>query len=673
MHTLIVRVQFKSMLCYKQYKENLKKIKKDESDKTNEEFSEKENDISPSSSSIKRKRMRCDSPDAIPMTYSATKTKDPSKKFTMKLFHLSASYFVRNFGEDSDEEDEPPSQSRLNWGSIFYTLNTNVLESEGRMKFMRQFGIIPGDNETIEIYCSVPITKDGWIKVLPTPGSTDPFDNYAYTYTPFSQILSVIRFMSGFNTPNDKEYVPVREITGIEVNMDNQMEVMTEENPTGIYQEGRDYITGGVNNYARDYMLRSFIKTYMASIIPDEDGLYELIDTYVNPNQYTDQADFEKMLLRPDNHVIYNSIKEAEPANTSYTYEDADSAVQDLGIVGVAKIMDLQFSKTIKTSTRSIVEGTDQSWQFYNRVPTDTVQTDKLRQGEMLAVDFTSSGDKPGMFLFQNVGIILSNLFIAPGVKPLDARGQVNYKDPNYKNLETNWVGLQKPVSDPRYFMKLFVSQNSIPFDSYKYLTGISPSTQVTYENAEQNAITTFGTIGAGSSQVFTVGLNAKNEMERTPLQVRSNSYRLGTLDINHAHIKHLPFQIMATDQGPPKGGLEKLPKHFEEGMLLSNYIHNTMYKFAKDEDQAKDTRINTAARLCKWLKDHNVVPHADFITVEHIMKEESFSDLIKHTVDLCDKKQSLELLKKMERDLVLERKHLLDKIELIEIARKSK
>ena len=341
---------------------------------------------------------------------------------------------------------------------------------------------------------------NGWRKVewKGSPESkqtvTDPFARLQYDIRSFQQSLSVLTFKSNYQVP-----VPVRECLGAYVTVNRSLETLNRVNLYSIFPGAsfNDYYPGqpggknsGINapNLFRDvesqyiqaksYVMGRNHKVYLATQIPDQAHMYEILDKTLNPAFYTDPDQFEENAMRLDDFALYNDLVQCEPSNMQYSYDNASTEAQQAlqQIQGVVKIVDEERQEEFDLEAGydykadKTTPGNNKRDSFYP-VRSNMVKirkdTRKTEQGNTFFVNLTANNQKMGLNLMQNILLIKADTFLQPGLKPTSADGKVNGSSADYKNLYTNWCFLMEAIGDPNYTVQFMFSNNAMPNDTY--------------------------------------------------------------------------------------------------------------------------------------------------------------------------------------------------------------
>ena len=557
-------------------------------------------------------------------------------------------------GDIDDDDDVPPGRSALTYKGIFYQFNSTTLFPQGREAFMSHFGIQVLGQQSVVINFTVPVMGHGWRKVeyKGSPSSkqtvTDPFARWEYNIRSFQQSLSVLTFQSTYQVPEG--HVAVRELIGAYITINRSLETLNLVNLSCIFPGAslQDYYPGqpggknaGIDapNLFRDtetqfiqnksYVMGRNHKIYFATQIPDQNHLYELLDTCLNPSNYPVQSDFEDNVLRLDDHALYNNIIMSEPSNLEYQYDNASTEAQQVlnQIQGVVKVLDdekqeefdLQAGYEYKANTAGL-NHRDGFYPTNANLIKNTKYTRKSQQGESYFINLTAQNQKMGLNLMQNVMIIQADTFFQPGLKPSTADGNFNGQPANYKDLYTNWAFLMEAIGDPNYTVELMFSNNSMPNETYQLLTGVSPGNEVTFESSVESAITTFGT---------TFGHPISKTMNATTIKTKTNEsntmtkefqvIRNSTEYIKHAHRKALvlkPNTIHSTMHIPTVEARKEQGKFITTEIMADGYLHlleqmeylvNTICSTDSSEksQQAAFNQFKAVNRKCEFIQDH--------------------------------------------------------------------
>ena len=573
---------------------------------------------------------------------------------------------------------------------------------------MSHMGIKVLGQQCVVVNFTVPVMGNGWRKVEykgspPTKTVTDPFARWEYNVRSFQQSLSVLTFESNFQVPEG--HVPVRECLGAYITINRGLETLDLINLNAIFPGAslEDYYPGqpggknaGIDapNLFRDsetqfIQSKTFVmgrnhKVYLATQIPEQNHLYELLDASLNPAKYENQADFEANALRLDDYAIYNDIVQSEPTNMQFQYENASTEAQQAlqQIQGVVKIMDdekqEEFDLIAGYEYKHHTAGLNNRDGFYpvKSNLTKTVKySRKTQQGDSYFINLTANDQKMGLNLMQNTMIIQADTFFQPGLKPTTADNKVNGQTANYKDLYTNWCFLMEAIGDPNYTVEFMFSNNAMPNDTYQLLTGVTPGAEVTFKSSVETAITTFGT---------TFGHTIDNSMVKNTVGVvkREDSNTLtkdfqhikGSMEyIKHAHRKalilkpntlhslvHIPTYEARKEKGIPiyspilANGYLYLLEQFE---FLINTICslNTSQKIQQDAFLVFK-EINAT---CHFITDQH-------ITIEHIKDFKKYEEDMQTACESREKYLRRVVLTKEIQKAKANRTCLIDSIKLI-------
>ena len=627
------------------------------------------------------KRVKRAPPEDEPDVYTYQQQPRRKKPKAKSRWHIYNPKFNNLFYNSEDEDDDvDPFQSEFNYQGIFYSWNSTVLVQSGRADFMQQFGIMSMSQNAIQLRMSIPSLSERWIpREVTTPFNhqgTDPFMNYKLDFAPYNEQLSVLRFMSSPSTPDNDEYVSVREVLGVQITMINALEQKMYDNPRCIFPPGDppQYIDNpypgstGCFLGSKNYQAHMFQKTYFSNQIIDNEDLQTLVDKHLNVTSYEEENEFEMNVLRIGDDVIYNAMKQAEPSNIMYSYDDAPDWLANIQIPGVIKVMDYQSSIDVNVScdyAKAPTTGTQ--WDnnivpmHYNKGEMTPKVTRSMNQGNTITVDFTNNGTNVGMLLFQNVMLAQTNTLIQPCLKDLNVDKEVNGRPPNYRQLWSNWIGTPKTTSEPILMIVVMVNDTAIPFTSYQILTGQQPGQQVVFENAAQEAATSFGTIGVNNPAPTTIYTDHKDVTHVVPHdpsiydKIDPSKHPDKLNDIKHAHVKSVPFPIYATDQMSPQDISEKDIDLVHQGHVLCRHAHTKLMHYAQNPDTARQNRICAAKQVVKYLKEAGLHhDDVDLVTVDHVMQKGSYNkEMLKalEFKDLEEKKLLLEQLIDIQKE----------------------
>lgn len=577
--------------------------------------------------------------------------------------------------DEQDSEDDEPSSERIDFKQFFYNFNTKVYTQTGRAQFMRMYGIKSMSQTTVEVISSVPMLDQGWIKDAEKGSSfhtTDPFAEWYYRFSPLQQFLSVLRFMSDFNVEDN--CVPVRELMGIEILLENGIDWQTQSNFQVFEGNDAEVAPGHNKIQTRNVVGNANKKMYFCTQPPNQDELYTLTDKYLNPTTYNENpADFENNVMRLNDHVLWNAFKEAEPSNTSYTYDDAPTEIDSLNMPGIRKVLDYQFKQPFNIIV-NYGEYSDPTRPWFPSTGTSDEggrkDTASLQQGASISVDMTEGMGSIGMMLWQNILLMLSSVVIQPGLWPLGANGKMRGSEPNYQNLYNDWWTMIQAISEPRYIIKLIFSNNSVPNDAYQYLTGQIAGQQVQYQNAVDDASTFFGVLGPGNPEVVSHCIKS-NELKTSKFDTSLYSeWKKGRMDIKHAHVMRIPFKIKASQQYVPNHvPMHILPTHVQQGKILCDQIHSAKIAACRSDMYSKQDRIKFAKDALKWLTATKRITHdcTDLMTHNHIMCPDEYKKEITKVRLLKSKRQEQQRCLEEKEFVTRNRKELMEYIKMVE------
>ena len=302
----------------------------------------------------------------------------------------------------------------------------------------------------------------------------------------------------------------------------------------------------------KSYVMGKNHKIYLATQIPNQSHMYEILDTTLNTANYDSQEDFEANALRLDDYAVYNDLVQCEPSNMQFQYDNASTEAQQAlqQIQGVVKILDDETQEEFdleagyEYKADKTAPGNNKRDGFYpisSNLTKLRKNTRKTQQGETYFINLTANDQKMGLNLMQNTMIIQADTFFQPGLKPTTADGKVNGQNANYKNLYTNWFFLMEAIGDPNYTAEFMFSNNAMPNETYQLLTGMSPGNEVTFQSSVESAVTTFGTTSGHILNESMVKTTITNKKEQKDTMSKDFQNVKSSMEyIKHAHRKAL-------------------------------------------------------------------------------------------------------------------------------------